>query len=471
MTKFNNRETRDKIIQHLLIEKKIKKHVDIKSDKDNVSMTSSLPSTVRSDISSSFKFIGDLKNPYEVIKKTPDIDSVLMSLSKVGNIETVSLNLFAIPFHFQAQKNTLRNVTKRQTGDERVKEELFRDLSTTKDSTDTSATEMILNKTDLTKGLEPPWSWVQQFATVPQSEKSYNFVESDTTPAGETPTLLTDGSFDFCAGHFRDPTSDADDTTVASTGRTDGTDEKFKMFEDLLDEVIEGIGNAMSEGKCDIKNIQSICSVMSEHQFDDREEEMNVISGKLQKAEDGGAQFENLEELGNYLKEECTNELMQRASIEPLSKKLMECDIQIDENIATKEVPDDMILGLVESNESNEPNSESTATAVVDNKNDNAFSPASNSSDERKETIRMVGGFITDAIDEIQDSDVEAEENILPTFNCDMPALPGIGKACSPKVMDAFLVYILSQARQEKGMVYPRFLKEPNCPVMMNSLN
>lgn len=85
MTKFNNRETRDKIIQHLLIENKIKKH-DPKSNKDNVSMTSmegSMPSTVRSDISSSFKFIGDLTNPYEVHKKTPDIDSVLISLSKV----------------------------------------------------------------------------------------------------------------------------------------------------------------------------------------------------------------------------------------------------------------------------------------------------------------------------------------------------------------------------------------------------
>lgn len=86
LTKFNDRETRDKIIQHLLIEKKIKKNVDARSDKDNLSMTSmegTLPSTVRTDISSSFKFIGDLKNPYEVIKKTPDIDSVLMSLSKV----------------------------------------------------------------------------------------------------------------------------------------------------------------------------------------------------------------------------------------------------------------------------------------------------------------------------------------------------------------------------------------------------
>lgn len=331
---------------------------------------------------------------------------------------------------------------------------------------------MIVNNTDLTKGLEPPWSWVQQFATVPQSEKSYNFVESDTTGgADETPNLLTDGSFDFCAGHFIDPATDVDDTTVASTGRTDDTNEKFKMFEDLLDEVIEGISNALSEGRCDLKNIQSICSIMSEHQFDGREEEINVISEKLQKAGDGGAQFENIDELGSYLKEECTNELMQKASIEPLSKKLMECDIQIDESIATKEVPDDMILGLVEPKASIEPSSESTATAATDNKNGNALSPVSNSSEERKETIRMVGGFITDAIDEIQDSDVEAEENILPTFNCAMPALPGIGKACSPKIMDAFLVYILSQARQEKGMVYPRFLKEPNCPVMMNSLN
>lgn len=59
----------------------MKKPVD-----DNVSITSkegSAPTTVRTDISSSFKFIGNLKNPYEAIKKTPDIDSVLMALSEV----------------------------------------------------------------------------------------------------------------------------------------------------------------------------------------------------------------------------------------------------------------------------------------------------------------------------------------------------------------------------------------------------
>lgn len=334
-------------------------------------------------------------------------------------------------------------------------------MSTAKDSTP----ETDENNTDLTKGLEPPWSWVQQFAAVPQSEKSYNFVESDTTPADGTPNLLTDGSFDFCNGHFREDASDNDGSTLTSNGRTDDIDEKFKIFETFIGEVIAGIDIAITEGKCDIKNIQSICSIMSEKRFDGREGDIQIINDTLQKAEEDKAEFKDLDELSNYLKEECTNELIQKACTEPLSKKLMECDIQIDENIETKEVPDDMILGLVE------PNSESTESPMPDKENNNRLSPANLSSDERKENIRMVDGFITDAIDQIQDSDVETEENVSPTFNCEMPALPGIGKACSPKIMDAFLIYILSQARDEKGMVYPRFLKEPNCPVMMNSLN
>lgn len=324
--------------------------------------------------------------------------------------------------------------------------------------------ETIVKKTDLTKGLEPPWSWVQQFAAVPQSEKSYNFVESDTTPADGTPHLLTDGSFDFCTGHFREDESDIDGS-ITSTTLTDATNEKFKIMTTFIDEVLGEIDLAINAGKCDIKDMKSICSVISEQRFDGKEDGIQVISDKLREIDESKSKFENLNELGNYLKEECGNELTQKTSIEPLSKKLMESDIQIDENVLTKKVPDDMILGLVESN------SEPTEIVTPIEGNVNRMSPVSNASEERRENIRMVQGFITDAIDEIHDSDVEADENILPTFNCDMPALPGIGKACSSKIMDAFLVYILSKARDEKGMVYPRFLQEPNCPVMMNSLN
>lgn len=317
--------------------------------------------------------------------------------------------------------------------------------------------EQHANNVDLTKGLGLPWAWVHQFAVAPQSEKSYNFVENDTTPTtAETPNLLTDGSFDFCSGHFKDDASDFDEPPL-HTAKTDDTDEKLVVTLGLIEELMGEIETAISKGNCDIKNVESICSVMSEKRFDDRRDQINVITEALQKADENAAQFENLDELGKYLKEKC--------SIEPLSKKFMECDLPIDEKLVTKVVPDDMILGLVE------PKAETTEVTVSENKSDDRLSPVSITSEERRENIRMVDGFITDAIDEIQDSDIESERKSLPTFNCDMPALPGIGQACSPKTMDAFLVYILSQARAEKGMVYPRFLKEPNCPVMMNSLN
>lgn len=329
-------------------------------------------------------------------------------------------------------------------------------MSTTKESSP-DADDASVKHTDLTRGLEPPWSWVQQFAAVPQSEKSYNFVESDTTPADGTPNLLTDGSFDFCTGHFKEDASDFDGSTFTSDGKTDDTDEQFKYFEKFVGEIIVGIGIAIDEGKCELKDIQSVMSVMSGQRFDGREKDMQIINDTLQKADENKAQFGNLNDLGDYLKEEGA-----KFCVEPLSRKLLECDIQIDDNVVTKVVPDDMILGLVESN--SEPIEKEAAIRPR--------TPASMSPDERNENIRMVDGFITDAIDEIPDKDDdEAEENVLPTFNCDMPALPGIGKACSPKIMDAFLVYILSQARDEKGMVYPRLLNEPNCPIMMNSLN
>ncbi|XP_037028017.1 uncharacterized protein LOC119068515 isoform X2 [Bradysia coprophila] len=443
-TKFNDREKKDKIIQHLLIENKVKKAIDTPRNKDNASeaaMDESAPSTVRTGLSASMKFIGNLKNPYEGTNKIPDTDCVLMALSK-------------------EQKNTLRNVTKRQTGDERIKEELFRDLSTARDAQNAdnaSESEQHANSVDLTKGLELPWAWMYQFAAVPQSEKSYNFVEDDSTPTDRTPNLLTDGSFDFCAGHFKDDVSDFDEPPL-QTGKTDDTDEKFVVVMGLIDDLMEEIGTAISKGNCDIKNVESICSVMSGNRFDGKKDPIKVITEVLQQADESKTQFENVDELGKYLKEKC--------SIDPLSKRLMECDIPIDENIATKVVPDDMILGLVE------PNAETTESAVLENQNgDSRHSPVSITSEERRENIRMVDGFITDAIDEIPESDRESDEKCLPTFNCDMPALPGIGQACSPKTMDAFLVYILSQARAEKGMVYPRFLKEPNCPAMMNSLN
>lgn len=235
------------------------------------------------------------------------------------------------------------------------------------------------------------------------------------------------------------------------------------MLQIFIGEIIENVGQAISEGKCDIKNIESICSLMSEKHFDGREDDIKMINETLHKADERKAEFENLDHLEKYLKDECANDLIHKTSLDALSKKLMECDLQIDENIVAKQVPDDMILGLVE------PKLESTDSVTSDD--DGPPSPVRSPSDERKDNIRMVDGFITDAIDDIKDSDVETEDNELPTFNCDMPVLQGIGKACSQKTMDAFLIFILSQARDEKGMVYPRFLKDPNCPVMTDSLN
>lgn len=310
-----------------------------------------------------------------------------------------------------------------------------------------SETEMTINA-DFNKGLELPWSWVHQFAAAPQSAKSFNFIESDGIPADETPNLLTDGSFDFCDEHFTGDMTDPDELTL--TGKTEDSDaEKDAMFKGLVDDIIVEIGKAIHEGKCDIKSMKSICSVMAEDRFGAKKEKVKVIAETLEAREEN--QFENLDELENFL--------MEKVSLEPLSKKLLECDIQIDESVVKKSVPDDMILGLIE------PNLDAMKTSPLDKSYQRP--PGGVTSEERRENIRMVDGFITDAIDEIPD---DVQENAVPSFDCEMPALPGIGKSCSPKVMDTFLAYILEQARAEKGMVYPRFLKEPNCPVMINSL-
>lgn len=386
--------------------------------------------------------------------------------------------------HLQAQRNTLRNFTERQTTDQRVKEELFRDISRVKCSSqhadDKSEFETCPNHTDVSKGLEQPWSWMHQFASMAQSEKSYNFVECDSVPSDETPTILSDGSFDFDKGKFRKRS----ELTISSYDDEE-REENFKTVESFIGDILKNVAQAIEAGKCDIKNIKTIRTVI-EDDFNVMEENVKIISDTLEKADQDATTFENLAHLDEYLKEECKNDLINSISkdkiIDPLSKKFMECNIEIDEHVIAKEVPSDMILGLVDT-----ASIVSTGYKTLDSQkstNDIPTSPIEGSPvQQRKENLRVVESFINDVMGNVDETVKnipfshastgrdQGQEINCPTFECDIPELPGIGRKCSPQIMENFLAFILSRAKEEKGMVYPRFFKEIKCPVMIDSLN
>jgi hypothetical protein len=43
-----------------------------------------------SSISSTFAFVGNMKNPYEVIRKTPDFDTIIVLMTKVSCVKITS---------------------------------------------------------------------------------------------------------------------------------------------------------------------------------------------------------------------------------------------------------------------------------------------------------------------------------------------------------------------------------------------
>lgn len=391
------------------------------------------------------------------------------------------------------------------------------------------------------KDIEPPWSWIHQFASQNSREKSYNFLEQMSIASDETPSESSDESFDFEHGQFisarkaqlpQEPTETEEtpsELDVAEILLNDSVErlseinfrnlKKIVNISELMDTVLRDVHEAELQEKLSIKNTSSILSFLDDKQA----AEQNIIEPNIEQdteqisevntftqsirdiiamSEKKNIIFQDLQELHKYLASELkinetdTEEAENSSSTlkegevekveesmnlvigesvsntvqtpvevetqEPqLTDKILECEIEIDEKVASKEIPKEMILGLVT------PSVKSITpipTPIITPAS--TLTPHDTHSNKRSSDVSERIIDFTDSVS-IASSAIEMPKIPAP-FICTILPMRGIGRSLSKQTIQNFLSFLKVRSREEKGMVYPRFFKETKCPNMVD---
>lgn len=372
----------------------------------------------------------------------------------------------------------------------------------------------------LLKDIEPPWSWIHQFASHNCCDKSFNFLENLSIASDETPSESSDESFDFERGQFISPPREEsqsqlqdEDTkselSVANALLGDSTERLAEKrvrdlhaivnVKELMTDMMILVEKAESSKKINIRNTPSIVSFMQEQEIAVHEKGfIDTVKDALVKADEENIIFNDLKQLHDYLKTELQvsesegeveaesdSTLVQEPDKKSLSEtvsdetdeivvlhpepkepqltdRILECDVEVDEKITNKEIPANMILGLTTT-------SVKSITPIPTPIETPLSSPTTHNTDSHRRTSD-VSSRIIDFTEEATPiaSSIDSPKP-APPFNCTILPIRGIGKSISKETMQNFLTYAKIRSRDENGMVFPRFFKEAKCPNMVDT--
>lgn len=372
----------------------------------------------------------------------------------------------------------------------------------------------------LLKEIEPPWSWIHQFATENCRDKSHNFLELRSIASDETPTESSDESFDFENQRFFED-NDGDKTSVSSDNRSvmenmlllDESRVESRVIEHsahdivnasgLIDDIIEMVQKAVANKEIELKNTASIRSFLSRQpkQLKLATVDLCEVRRALDNAIDAKMVFKNFSEFENYLRKVVTlpesapqlaapslhaetisndalveiallptvpdtskdHQTLQSVEgdaaplVKPLESQFDDCQIEIDEKVMNKAVPDEMILGLIGT---------PPPTPII------IPTPPRTPTPTPPSPHNTSSGIISENVS-LHDFPVEPEPLVfLPPppppekqpFQCRVPPMPGIGPAVSKETIRNVVTYLKGRSRNENGLVYPRHLLEGKCP-------
>lgn len=366
------------------------------------------------------------------------------------------------------------------------------------------------------KNIEPPWSWIHEFASLNGREKSYNFLEYQSIASDETPSESSEESFEFDNSAKKTDSIDScefgiEEALLAGNKISEREEQVGQTIHDVLESVIEFVEAADRQRSINISDTGSILAlIQTQHSSSD---ELNVekIIEILQEAQKNQKTFIDLNQLKAYLNEKLgidnniqssgesvkdksiveTAEIPSAISISSketskieegksdsefvadttiieaippipqIEDKFIECAIEIDEKVAGAVVPEKMILGLMDtpSEHSIEPSPIIPTPPITPPSPTYATSGIDQSLISSK-IIETTPSSVTSSLSEFS--------TIPPSYKCCMPALPGIGKSVSKETMQNFLTYLKARSRDENGMILPRMFKEAKCPNMVD---
>ncbi|XP_055525363.1 uncharacterized protein LOC129718528 [Wyeomyia smithii] len=467
---------------------------ELVSGDDRFSEISEIPSKLDSD----FKFIGDETDPYGVLRRAPDFNSVIILLAdlKEDNL-----------------KQRLSSVTIAEDSLQRAKERTQRlnDLKESLPEYDYGKL-MEAERQQLLKDMGPPWLLLYLFSRDASRRQSHNYIEETSLDDDESASAYSNDSFQIRAdgeksseheehgseqyntlAHRRSSYSiPASVRSRMSSIHSSAT----RIANEVLSRVICMVDEAIIDGECElsVKSISSFIERRSHEQSSISEHDFQTLRDFLEEAERKELEVKDLNELYHFFVGESFKKADASDSNRDRSKEITSIfeasGIDVDNNLLDAEISDNMILGLVAKDSKTSEKAKQSDT-----------SPESEQISALHEALIHSTGNLQVVQEEEEEELVENEEQAsiqpdlapeaatqtdalnakctelfrrqtllkasdftMEEYSCRIPSIAGIGKSLPDHFIEAFLNYLAKRAIHQQGLIYPRNFREPSCP-------
>ncbi|XP_053698671.1 uncharacterized protein LOC128745620 [Sabethes cyaneus] len=470
---------------------------ELLSADDRFSEISEVPSKLDSD----FKFVGDETNPYNVLRRAPDFDSVIILLTDLKednlkqHLDTASIS-----------EETLQRAKERTQRLEDLKESLpeydYEKL-------------MEAERQQLLKDMGPPWLLLYLFSREVSRRRSYNYIEETSLEDDASASGYSDDSFRMRAAEELAQSSELEDYdsqpdhdlgrrrssySIPASVRSRMSSvhsSATRIANEVLSRVICMVDEAIIDGECEL-SVQSISSFIEKKSHDDSsisENDFQTLRDFLEEAEKKELEVKDLNELYHFF----VGESFKKADVgdgnRDRSKEITSIfeasGIEVDNNLLDAKISENMILGLVEkdskSTEAVKQLEPSPSLIQVSALHESLTHVASSDlqvvqeveEDELEETFEeqpplqlVPSPEVATQTDSINAKCTELlrrqtsmkSSNLVMEYNCMIPRVPGIGQPLSEIFIETFLNYLAKRATHQQGLIYPRNFREPSCP-------
>ncbi|XP_055588239.1 uncharacterized protein LOC129740558 [Uranotaenia lowii] len=433
---------------------------------DRFSEISEVPSRLDSD----FRFVGDETDPYEVVRRAPDFDSVIVLMRNIKDerlqreLETASIPSIRLEQakeraqHLDSLKETLPEYDYEQLLEaERL--QLFRDMG-------------------------PPWLMLYLFARKNRRDSSYNYLEETSLEDEDAGSVYSNESFFLKGAHklaspepeleqVEEEAEEEEGAVEESSVHSDdsSTNSATYVTKQIICKILAIVDDAIADGHCEL-SVGSISSYLKEKSSEEAgvsPEDFKTFQDFLVEADKKELEVSDLNELYHHFVDEGFKAagvtLVKKPSHE-ITSIFEASGIEVDRNLLGTEMSEHMILGLVPAPP--EEKSEISVTEIIEESKE----PTPSISEELTGSglVQSEAATQTDALNAkcmelmLRKSTMVKDPEPAIEFNCMIPPIAGIGPELPRDLIEAFLAYLNKRALHQNGMVYPRNFKEPGCP-------
>lgn len=463
---------------------------------------------------SDFNILGDLRDPHEIIKRSLDFEGILSTIQQM-KIDDDDRNQRIEELSDEQRNKITRNFDKIAE----LREKLSNNLTTSSTTDVNNAKSSFENEFyQLLRDIGPPWNWLHRFVNQTCHDKSFNFIEAESNNEiyddmssdiqqlnNELRVTTATSSTLFDEEKSTVTLSEASGVCISlqnvdNDAATSDVDNIRAHHHRLLVETICSISEASDNGACDIRDTSSISCFLDEQHSDKLINSTDYCRLKkfIDKAQERGLAFNDLNELYNYFVQESSREHatmakeaardngdfdvdegnltaaideMQTDDDIDVKKNVVaifgESGIEVDGKLLEAKVSERMILGLVDKGSDDNFSDIASSISSVSHAETVRMKQNNNNSHMTRERNTQTASYR----EQIHSRRLQSKHALTrktksassikrQPFVCKIPPLPGIGEALDSDKLDRLLRFLTHRSFQQGGFVYPRNLHE-----------